>query len=48
MVFEPCNVDNFLNKFKNLKDTPVQRAEFINKHKRENIMREMAEEFIII
>lgn len=45
IVFEPCNVDDFYKKFKNI-DTfeNINRISFIDSFKRENIMKLMSEE----
>jgi len=45
IVFEPCNVNDFYDKFKKVeKFDDINRASFIEKFKRENIMNKMAKE----
>jgi len=45
IVFEPCNVDEFYEKFKKVKEfDEINRHSFIEKFKRENIMNKMAKE----
>tara|TARA_R110002033_G_scaffold135_1_gene1483 strand:- start:16798 stop:17961 length:1164 start_codon:yes stop_codon:yes gene_type:complete len=45
IVFEPCNVNDFYEKFKKVeKFDNINRISFVEKFKRENIMEKMAEE----
>lgn len=45
IVFEPCNVNDFLEKFKKVKKIDnINRMSFVEKFKRENIMAKMAKE----
>jgi hypothetical protein len=45
IVFEPCNADEFYEKFKKVKEfDEINRHSFIEKFKRENIMNKMAKE----
>lgn len=45
IVFEPCNVNDFLEKFKKVKKIDnINRISFVKKFKRENIMVKMAKE----
>lgn len=45
IVFEPCNVNDFLEKFKQVeKFCDISRTSFVEKFKRENIMAKMAKE----
>lgn len=45
IVFEPCNINDFYEKFKKMeKFNNIDRRPFIKKFKRENIMNKMAEE----
>lgn len=45
IVFEPCNVNDFLEKFKKVKKIDnINRISFVEKFKRENIMAKMAKE----
>ena len=45
IVFEPCNVNDFYEKFKNLKKfDDIKRSSFVEKFKRENIMKKMTKE----
>ncbi|MFP4487433.1 MAG: glycosyltransferase family 4 protein [Campylobacterales bacterium] len=45
IVFEPCNADDFYEKFKNVKELEaINRQSFVEKFKRENIMAKMAKE----
>ena len=48
VVFDPCSVDGFIQAFKALPKTMVQRDEFIEKYQRQNIARKMAEELLLI
>ena len=44
IVFEPCNVNDFYEKFKKMeKSNNINRSSFIKKFKRENIMNKMAQ-----
>jgi len=45
IVFEPCNADDFYEKFRKIANfNNINRASFIDKFKRENIMNKMAKE----
>ncbi len=45
IVFEPCNINDFLLKFKNIKKfDSIDRSDFIKKFKRDNIMGLLSEE----
>lgn len=45
IVFEPCNINDFLEKFKQVeKFGDISRTSFVEKFKRENIMAKMAKE----
>ncbi|MEA2018168.1 MAG: glycosyltransferase family 4 protein [Campylobacterota bacterium] len=45
IVFKPCNIDDFNNKFKEIKNfNNIDRSDFIDKFKRENIMDSLAKE----
>lgn len=46
LVFEPCNINDFLLKFNAMADGTVLRPEFIEKFTRKNIMSKMAREFV--
>jgi glycosyltransferase involved in cell wall biosynthesis len=47
IVFEPCNVENFYEKFKKVeKFDDINRLSFVERFKRENIMKKMAQEVV--
>ncbi len=49
IVFEPCNVNDFIEKWNDIKSFDnIKRISFIEKYKRENIMNNLAKEFYTI
>lgn len=49
IVFEPCNVNDFYEKFKKVeKFDDIKRSSFVEKFKRENIMKRMAKEVYVL
>lgn len=45
IVFEPCNADDFYNKFENVQNfSNINRSAFVQNFKRQNIMNKMAKE----
>jgi len=48
VVFEPCNSESFLCKFRSLKNERISRETFIKKNSRSSIMQRMAQDFMSV